>query len=306
MARSWRRGLAAVLTAAAAAGVLAAGHAAPPGKSQGLKDVTDYQGNRYQVDGQGAIYTDASPLRTGRHASVPALGFYFNKFGSLLGAGKTEQALLIGAEILDLPDAGSKDVLRIKGGVSASMSRLMSEAELNRSLPFAIHEEGDAAVYRNRLHQFEVRYPAALELFEFQPHIEELQRSMIGWTLRVPARPKEAAGNIILLTEKGAASADAFSKEWLGEFAGSADKAPARVPAPVRKDAREFTASYREKGQVIRQDFLFLHDAKSQTGYMLMFFSPSPDFDGLRGKFVSMAKSLRIGGIAPFRYVAIE
>ena len=58
-----------------------------------MKQVTDSQGNRYMVDQEGAILTDAAtaPLSGRPHASVENVDYYYNKFGTLLGGGQKQE-----------------------------------------------------------------------------------------------------------------------------------------------------------------------------------------------------------------------
>jgi len=73
-------------------------------RDTGLKDITDSQGNKYQVDEKGDIYSDGIPHPNRKPASVENLGYYFNQAGMLEVNGYADEAEKIYQEILSLPE----------------------------------------------------------------------------------------------------------------------------------------------------------------------------------------------------------
>lgn len=95
-------------------------------KDVGLKDRIDSQGNQYQVDEKGDIYSDGIPHPNRQPASVENLGYYFNQAGMLEANGYTDEAEKIYKEILSLPEV-NESVKTAKEAIKLRLERRNSE-----------------------------------------------------------------------------------------------------------------------------------------------------------------------------------
>jgi len=119
-----------------------------------LKKVVDSQGNQYQVDEKGDIYSDGIPHPNRKPASVENLGYYLNQAGMLEANGYADEAGKIYQEILSLPEVNES----VKAAKEAAKLRLKSRDseqvdwdKIDARLFLTIKQEGgksDAEIYQ--------------------------------------------------------------------------------------------------------------------------------------------------------------
>ena len=210
------------------------------------------------MDEKGTVYTDGSPapLQSRPHASVENIGYYYNKFGTLLGAGQKNDAIFMGTEILDLPDA-DKNIRTLKYAVGLTLSRIITAAELKKYIPFVRHESQKQIIYRNRQMDLEVRYPASFASEDnFRGEPGKMTGAFIG--LKVAegegkARPVTLAVSANVLT----VSFDAFIQNSLSEYKNHYGKALQPVVPPLRSGAKQYHGTYTENETVYQYDTIF-------------------------------------------------
>ena len=269
-----------------------------------MTPVKDSQGNRYQVDEKGAIYTDASsaPLNGRPHASVENIGYYYNKFGSLLGAGHKQDTIFMGTEILDLPE-DKKDVLAIKYAVSLSLSRLMEIDDLNRNVPFVRHERKGTVVYRSRQMEFEFRYPSAFAAQDdFAGDPGAMRFAFVGLEVGKPEGKERPATIAVSANRLADSDFEGYVKRMLAKSARERGVILKPVPTPLRAGGRHYRGRRAVDGVAYTEETIFLPHPKGGLAYIVSFRCPDKKLPELRRHFAGVVRELRIGPIPPLSY----
>ncbi|MCX5785156.1 MAG: hypothetical protein NTX59_05670 [Elusimicrobia bacterium] len=279
-------------------------HKAKAESAQGkLRRVTDSQGNRYQVDEKGTVYTDGTPAPVqGRpHASVENIDYYYNKVGTLLGAGQKNDAIFMATEILNLPDA-NKNIRMLKYATGLTLSRLLAADDLNKFVPFVRHESQKLIIYRNRQMDLEVKYPASFESEDnFRGDPGKMTGAFIG--LKV-AKPEGKARAVTLAVSANVlkSSYDAFIENSLSGYKDHFKKALQPVEPPLRKGAKQYHGTYFEDGTAYQYDIIFLKHPAAEMGYIVIFVCPDKKYAELKKHYEFVVKNIKIGNIPQLKY----
>jgi hypothetical protein len=277
--------------------------AAPAFCAGGRHKVIDSQGNAYSVDAKGAIYTDDSPAPlSGRpHASVENLDYYYNKFGTLLGAGHKEDAIFMGTELLDLPDSAKK-VQAIKYAVSLTLARLMAIGELNKNVPFVRHEAGGQVIYRNRQMQFEVGYSSR---FEAEDHFSggpgNMTSAFLGLTVEKPERDERPV-TIAVGAHQLKEPFDSYIETTLANSASKRGVEMKPAQAALRAGGRQYRGARKEPKYSYTEETVFLPHPGGKYVYVASFMCEGRKYQKLYGQFAAVVKSLKAGPLPALKY----
>jgi len=276
---------------------------AAAGAQAELREVTDSQGNKYQADAKGTIYTDGSPapLNARPHASVENIGYYYNKVGSLFGAGKKDDAIFMSTEILDLPDA-DKNVRKIKYAVGLTLSRMLPAESLNKLVPFVRHESQGRIIYRNRQLDLELSYPASfLSEDNYRGEPGKMTGAFVG-LLVAKAEGKARPATLAVSANALKIPFDAFVQDSLTGYKEHFKQDLLPVEPPLRPGAKQYHGAYAEDGTDYQYDIIFFKHPKAKIGYLVIFVCPDKKYAELKKYYEDAVKNIKVGKIPPLKY----
>ncbi len=271
--------------------------------ADGLREVTDSQGNKNKVDDKGIVYTDASPapFRDRPHASVENVNYYYNKFGTLINGGEQSDAIFMGTEILDLPE-DSKNIPALKYAVSLTMKRAMDIETLNRQVPFVRHERDGKVVYRNRQMQFEVGYPARFPADDqFAGNPGKMEFAYLAMALDKPGDDGMAPA-IAITAQLMKTTLEDTVRTVQGNIQKKRGVELKLMKSALRAGGKQYKGSRTVNGKSVSEEALFLTHPKGRFVYTVSFMCGDARYNEYYPHFEAVVKSLRIGPIAPLKY----
>lgn len=162
-----------------------------------LKEIVDSQGNVYQIDKEGKIYTGGIPHPNRQPATVENLEYYFNQSLLLESNGYIEEAIKMYYEILCLPK-GNQSVVNARRAISLRIKRLYND-EGKRDLVIKYFNvkrlgEGNMIQYINKRFNFAFKYPSSWKISK--EIIEDKQKNVAFISLVAPA-VLDNEGNVV-------------------------------------------------------------------------------------------------------------
>ncbi len=127
--------------------------------------MVDSQGNRYKIDKDCTMYTYGNPNAIRQPVSIENLPYYYNETLNLIAKKHKFEGIIMGSEILDLPE-GSVGIRVSKWSIGKVLTPVISESELNQKVVVVKHIEDNNIIYRNRLYNFELKYPLFFKIIK--------------------------------------------------------------------------------------------------------------------------------------------
>lgn len=263
-----------------------------------LKDTVDSQGNKYKIDKNGTIYTYGDPSAIRQPVSLENLPYYYNETLNLIAKKHKFEGIIMGSEILDLPD-DSSGIRVSKWAVGKALAQVISEAELNKHVVVVKHREGNYIIYRNRLYNFEIKYPMSFKPFAELAGLEKGTMANIGFVLSDPAE-KEPPINIVIFAKRleGDTSLDKFVEGWSkypnGKYTPSI--------SPFGANSIAHRVEWLEGGKIpFSGEQIFM--VKDDIGYCIMLSSPKDKYNESQKTFKEFLSNVKIYKMPPLKYI---
>lgn len=263
-----------------------------------LKNTVDSQGNKYKIDKDGTIYTYGDPSAIRQPVLLENLPYYYNETLNLIAKKHKFEGIIMGSEILDLPE-NSAGIRVSKWAVGKALAPVISEAELNRHVVVVKHREGDYIVYRNRLYNFELKYPMSFKPFAELAGLEKGTMANIGFVLTDPAK-KESPINIVMFAKKleGNTSLDKFVDSWSKYPSGKYTPSI----SPFGANSIAYIVEWLEVGKIpFSGEQVFV--VKDDIGYCIMLSSPKDKYNESQKTFKEFLSNVKIYKMSPLRYI---
>lgn len=216
-------------------------------------------------------------------------------------AGRTNDAIFMASELLDLPEAND-NVRPLKYAVSLTLSRIFTEKELNTFVPFVRHESEKQVIYRNRPMDLEVRYPA---WFESEDNVKGEPGKMEGAFIGLAVAQREGKVHPVTLAVSAnvlRSTFDAFVEKMLSAYQERYGGALHPVVPSLRSGARQYEGTYTEDGVVYRYDTIYFQHPKADITYLVVFVCPDKRYAELKKHYVFLVKNMKIGKVPPLKY----
>lgn len=266
-----------------------------------LKDMVDSQGNKYKMDKDGTIYTYGDPAAMRQPASVENLPYYFNETLNLIAKKHKFEGIIMGSEILDLPEK-SVGIRVSKWSIGKTLAPVISESELNRHVVVVKHRENDYIVYRNRLYNFELKYPLYFKTFAELAGLEEGTMANVGFVLTDPAK-QEVPVNIVFFAKqlRGNTSLEEFASQWPLQAKHPEIKFTP-ISSPLGANSKGQKVEWLEKGKIpfVGEQIFVIEDG---IGYYIMLSSPRDDYNASYKIFKEFLSNIKFAKMPPLQYI---
>lgn len=263
-----------------------------------LQDMVDSQGNKYKIDKDGTTYTYGNPNATRQPASIDNLPYYYNETLNLIAKKYKFEGIIMGSEILDLPEK-SRGIRVSKWSIGKVLAPIITETELNQKVVVVKHREEDSIVYRNRLYNFELRYPLYFKMFTELAGLENGTMANVGFVLTDIAK-KEPPINIVIFAKKleSNTSLDKFVEGW-SKYPGG-QYTP--LTSPFDGNSIAHRVEWLEGGKIpFSGEQVFT--MKDGIGYCIMLSSPRGKYNELQKTFKEFLSKVKIYKIPPLKYI---
>jgi hypothetical protein len=254
------------------------------------------------MDKDGTIYTYGDPTAARQPVSIENLPYYYNETSNLIAKKHKFEGIIMGSEILDLPEK-SVGIRVSKWSIGKVLAPVIPELELNRHVVVVKHIEDNNVIYRNRLYNFELKYPLFFKTFAELAGLKEGTMANVGFVLTDPTK-KELPVNIIVFAKhlKGNTSLDEFALQWPLE-SKYPDIKFSPISSPFGTDSKGYQIEWLEGEKtpfVGEQIFLI----KEGIGYYIMFSSPKDKYNEAYKTFKEFISNIKIDKIPPLKYIS--
>jgi hypothetical protein len=266
-----------------------------------LQDMVDSQGNKYEIDKDGTMYTYGDPNVIRQPASIENLPYYYNETMNLIAKKYKFEGIIMGSEILDLPEK-SVGIRVSKWSIGKVLAPVISESELNQKVVVVKHIEDNSIIYRNRLYDFELKYPLFFKPFAELAGLEEDTMANVGFVLTDPSK-KELPINVIMFAKhlKANTSLDEFASQW-SLVSKYPDIKFIPISSPFGTDSKGIDVEWLEGGKVpFAGEQIFV--IKDGVGYYIMLSSPKDKYDESYKTFKEFLSNIKFAKMPPLKYI---
>ena len=264
-----------------------------------LQDNVDSQGNIYRVDKNGNMYTYGNPNIMRQPVSIENLPYYYNETLNLINKKHKFAGIIMGSEILDLPEK-SIGIRVSKWSIGKVLAPVISESELNQKVVVVKHIEDSNIIYRNRLYNFELKYPVYFRIFAELAGLEEGTMANVGFILTDPAK-EEPPVNIVIFAKKleGNTSLNNFMESWPKYPSGKYTP----LNSPFGGNSIGHKIEWLEGGKVpFAGEQMFV--IKDGIGYCIMLSSPKDKYNESQKTFKEFLSNIRIYKMSTLKYIS--